>query len=219
MGTQPAQQMIPARGNAHEPLVDMRFRSLLGRKAWDELPEAVQRRFSKRLSGQSVALYRGRVQYIAFSSVGWLLAQALRLVGAPLPVCRDLDVAAVVSVSEDAASGGQVWSRLYGRRDGFPQVIHSAKRFAGPTGLEEHVGRGIGMALRIDPLADGLRFTSDHYFLMLRDRRFRLPRWLEPGQTIVEHHDLDHGRFRFTLRLIHPLFGRLVEQEATYCDA
>ena len=201
------------------PLLDLRFRRLLGREAWDGLPEAVRRRFSKRLHGDAVAFYRGRVVRTEFSSVGWLLAQALRPIGAPLPISRDTDVPAVVSVSEDGASGGQLWSRLYGRRTDFPQVIHSAKRFAGPTGLEEYVGRGIGMALRVEPIADGLRFVSDHYFIAFAGRRLRLPHGLEPGRTIVEHHDLGHGCFRFSLILDHPLLGRLVEQHALFRDA
>lgn len=201
------------------PPVDLRFRRLIGREAWDALPEAVRVRFSKWLGPESVALYRGRVVRTEFSRLGWLFAQALRLIGAPLPTSRDTDVPAVVSVSEDGASGGQVWSRLYGRRRGFPQVIHSAKRFAGPTGLEEYVGRGIGMALRVEPMSDGLRFVSDHYFLLVGKQRMRLPRWLEPGLTVVEHHDLGHGCFLFSLMLRHPLFGRLVEQHALFRDA
>ena len=206
-------------GRPSAPLLDLRFRRLVGREAWDALPELVRKRFSKRLGSDAVALYRGRVVRTEFSALGWIFAQALRLIGAPLPICRDTDVPAVVTVSEDGESGGQVWSRLYGRRRGFPQVIHSAKRFAGPTGLEEYVGRGIGMALRVEPMADGLRFISDHYFLAAGGRRLRLPRWIEPGRTVVEHHDLGHGCFMFGLMLHHPFFGRLVEQHALFRDA
>jgi hypothetical protein len=201
-----------------DALIDLRFRALVGRQAWDALPEAVRKRFSKRLNGEAVALYRGRVVRTEFSWVGWLLAQALRPIGAPLPLCRDVDVPAVVSVSEDGPSGGQVWSRLYGRKRGFPQVIHSAKRFAGPTGLEEYVGRGIGMALNVEAMDDGLRFVSDHYFLMAAGFGLGLPRWLEPGRTVVEHHDLGFGCFMFSLMLGHPLLGRLVEQHALFHD-
>lgn len=200
------------------PLLDLRFRLLVGREAWGALPLAVQQRFSKRLNGQAVALYRGRVVRSEFSRAGWLFAQVLRLVGAPLPISRDTDVPAVVSVSEDGRSGGQVWSRLYGRSRGFPLVIHSAKRFAGPTGLEEYVGFGIGMAPRVEPMPDGLRFVSDHYFLTVRDWRIRIPKWAEPGRTVVEHHDLGHGCFMFSLMLRHPLLGRLVEQHALFRD-
>ena len=200
-------------------LHDLRFRRLIGRAAWDALPAAVQKRFSKRLSGVAVALYRGRVVRTEQSRVGWLLAQALRLIGAPLPLSRDEDVPAVVCVSEDAVAGGQVWSRMYGRRRGFPQVIHSAKRSAGVTGLEEYVGRGIGMALRVEPMADGLRFVSDHYFVMVGQWRWRMPRWAAPGRTMVEHHDLGGGRFAFDLELRHPWLGLLVAQHALFDDA
>lgn len=219
MGAQPLRKVDEQREAwAGETLADLRFRTLIGRAAWDGLPAAVQARFSKRLNGGAVALYRGRVVRSEFSRAGSLMAQALRLIGGPLPISRDTDVPAIVSVSEDAASGGQIWSRLYARRNGFPQVIHSAKRFAGPTGLEEYVGMGVGMALRVEPMSDGLRFVSDHYFLALGRRRLRLPRFAEPGRTVVEHHDLGHGCFLFTLMLRHPLLGRLVEQHALFRD-
>ncbi len=38
-------------------------------------------------------------------------------------------------MTEDGASGGQFWTRMYGRLRGLRQVIHSSERFAGPTGL------------------------------------------------------------------------------------
>ena len=219
MGALQAVGLVEAEAVREAGLHDLRFRRLIGRAAWDALPAAVQQRFSKRLSGVAVALYRGRVVRTEQSRAGWLLAQALRLIGAPLPLSRDEDVPAVVCVSEDAVAGGQVWSRMYGRRRGFPQVIHSAKRFAGITGLEEYVGRGIGMALRVEPMADGLRFVSDHYFVMVGQWRWRMPRWVAPGRTIVEHHDLGGGQFGFDLELRHPWLGLLVAQHALFDDA
>lgn len=216
---QPRFEIAGRPDSAQDRLIDLRFRALIGTQAWARLPAAVRRRFSKRLSAASTALYRGEVLRTRLNAAGWLLAQALRLIGAPLPLCRDEGVAAVVSVSEDIRSGGQVWSRLYSRRKAFPQVIHSAKRFAGPTGLEEYVGHGIGMALLVTPIDDGLRFQSAHYFLAIGACRLRIPAWLAPGRTIVEHHDLGDGRFRFDLMLDHRLFGRLVEQHALFRDA
>lgn len=208
-------ERIDRDGAAYDP----RFRRLVGEGAWATLPRAVQRRFSKRLGGTAVALYRGEVVETRFAPLGWMLAQACRLIGAPLPLFSDDAVAAVVSVSEDAASGGQVWSRLYARRTGFPQVIHSAKRFAGQTGLEEYVGRGIGMALKVEVIDTGLRFVSDHYFLIVGQRRMRLPPWLTPGRTVVEHRDRGGGQFAFDLTIVHPWLGELLHQHALFDDA
>lgn len=150
------------------------------------------------------------------SRCGRLLCQLVRLAGAPLPLSRDTFVPAAVSVTEDPASGGQFWTRVYGRRRGFPQVIHSSKRFAGPTGLEEYVGRGIGIALRLEVRDEALHFLSDHYFLKLGPARLRLPRWLSPGRMRVSHIDCGHGSFAFVLSLVHPLFGELVRQTAMF---
>ncbi len=83
------------------------------------------------------------------SFAGWLLAHAARLIGGPLPLSRDAHTPSVVTVTEDVAAKGQHWTRLYARKRGFPQVVHSSKRFQGPTGLEEYVGCGVGMALTI----------------------------------------------------------------------
>ena len=159
---------LPKRTPAEQAtLHDLRFRALLGEEAWGALPPEVQHRFDKRLSGAQVALYRGLVVEMQMSRLGWLLAQLCRLFGAPLPLNRRPGGGALVSVSEDQAGGGQCWTRIYARPGGFPQVIHSAKRFAGPTGLEEYLGRGLGMALRVEALPDGIAFVSDHYFLAL----------------------------------------------------
>ena len=87
----------------------------------------------------------------------------------------------VVTVTEDAASGGQIWTRICARSSGFPQVIHSAKRFAGPTGLEEYVGYGVSMALRISVEHEALVFRSVGYSLQVGPLRLPLPHGSRPA--------------------------------------
>ncbi len=196
--------------------IDLRFRALLGAAAWGELPRAVQDRFSKRLNDGVAVTYAGIVTECRMSRIGWLLAQLCRAIGAPLPLSRDIGVPAVVTVTEDGGSGGQVWSRMYARHRGFPQVIHSAKRFAGPTGLEEYLGGGFGIALSVSAGAAGIRFADDHYFWMLGTWRVRLPRWLEPGRLTIDHLDRGDGAFAFVLALDHPLLGSLMHQTGLF---
>jgi hypothetical protein len=203
------------RRRAPLPVSDVRFRALIGEAGWASLPEAVQARFGNRLDSGRTAIYAGEVVECRMSRLGWLLAQAGRLIGAPLPLSRAALVPASVCVTENRESG-QYWTRIYGCRCGFPQVIHSSKRFAGPTGLEEYVGRGFGIALRIVAENGALHFDSDHYFLQLAGLRLRLPRWLEPGALRVSHVDCNHGLFVFVLSLRHRLAGELVRQTAMF---
>jgi hypothetical protein len=200
------------------PLGDMRFRLLLGPDKWAQLPLAVRQRFSKRLAGAQSVTYKGEVVECQMSRAGYCLAQALRIIGAPLPLSRDALVPAVVSVTEDAAGDGQFWTRHYGRHNGYPQVISSAKRFAGSTGLEEHIGGGIGVALRLAVEGAALLFISDHYFLAFGKHRLRLPRWTCPGTLTVGHIDCDDDWFAFTLTLKHRWLGVLIDQTAMFRD-
>ncbi|WP_428640961.1 DUF4166 domain-containing protein, partial [Roseibium sp.] len=120
---------------------DRRFRDLLGEAAWSTLPLSVRRRFGKRLSGGASVVYQGLVVTMRMNLAGFALAQLARVVGGPLPHdLSSLGQPAVVSVTEDIAGDGQFWMRQYGRASGFPQVIHSSKRFDGPTGIEEYIG-------------------------------------------------------------------------------
>ena len=201
------------------PLGDLRFRALVGDSDWHSLPAAIRRRFSKRLAAGDTAVYAGTITQTRMSRAGWLLAQAARIIGGPLPLHCEPNVASVVTVTEDGASGGQVWTRLYARRRGFPQMIHSAKRFSGPTGLEEHVGRGISMALRVAVKDGALEFRSAGYFVQLLGRRIALPAWASPGALLVTHAETGAGRFRFTLSVTHPRLGVLIEQTAEFQES
>lgn len=199
-------------------LADLRFRALLPAAAWAALPPAVRRRFSKRMTGGRTATYCGAVAVVHANAAGRLLAQASRMIGGPLPLVFEPGPS-VVTVTEDAVGHGQVWTRLYVRRTGFPQVIHSAKRFAGPTGLEEHVGAGVGMALTVAVEGEALVFRSASYFVTVLGLRLRLPCWAEPGRLTIVHRDLGDGAFAFTLALDHPWLGRLIGQDAVFTDA
>ncbi|GEP11990.1 DUF4166 domain-containing protein [Methylobacterium gnaphalii] len=204
---------------AKTDLLDFRFRALIPEAQWASLPEAVRRRFSKRLPQGASAVYVGQVVSTRMSLAGWLLAQATRIIGSPLPLSRAAGMASVVSVTEDPQGGGQIWTRLYARPSGFPQMIHSAKRFTGPTGLEEHIGAGIGMRLSVGVEDRALVFRSRGYFFDVFGPRLVLPAWLSPGALSVTHAATSADAFRFTLDLRHPLLGPLIRQEAEFRDS
>jgi hypothetical protein len=207
--------LTPGFGERHI-VPDLRFRALLGRTAWAGLPISVQQRFGKRPTGGTAVIYEGEITESRMNRAGWLLARMCRLIGGPLPLHCDTGVPAVVSVTEDAAAGGQFWTRVYGRARGFPQVIHSVKRFCGPTGLEEYLGYGFGIALTVTADTSALHFHADHYFLSIGRLRWRLPRLLAPGELTISHVDHADGWFAFVLTLHHPRFGELMRQTGMF---
>jgi hypothetical protein len=210
----------PAASAPHTILLDdRRFHDLLPDEEWGRLPLAIWRRFSKRFADGETVVYVGTIEEASFSPAGWWLAQLARIIGGPLPLGAETGVPMIVTVTEDAASGGQIWTRICARSNGFPQVIHSAKRFAGPTGLEEYVGYGVSMALRISVENEALVFRSAGYSLQIGPLRLPLPMRFTPGDLAVTHSDLGGGTFRFTLEVVHPRFGRLIRQSALFREA
>lgn len=207
------------RAPADEVLGDLRFRALLAPAAWAALPLAIRRRFSERLAGGRTVTYNGTIVELRMSRNGWLLAQAARLVGAPLPLSRAVRMPAIVAVTEDEVTGGQFWTRIYGRRKGFPQVIHSSKRFSGPTGLEEYLGYGLSMALTVDVGDAALHFRSAGFSIELFGHRFALPPRLTPFRLTVSHFELGNGRFAFQMDFRHAWFGELIHQKAIFIDS
>lgn len=200
-------------------LDDDRFRALLSADDWGRLPLATWRRFSKRLAAGRTIVYIGEVEQSRHGRIGWWLAQLARIIGGPLPTGTETGVPIIMTVTEDAASGGQVWTRICARSNGFPQVIHSAKRFAGPSGLEEYIGFGLSVGLRLSVEHEALVFRSTGYFVCIGPLRWLLPPWLAPGALTVSHADVGCGAFRFTLDVVHPRFGELVHQSAVFREA
>jgi len=179
----------------------------------------VQARFERELAPGESAAFVGEVAETRMTAFGWLWAQLARLFGAPLPLKALSRAPAAVVVTQDAREPMQSWTRLYHEQGKRPQVICSTKRFAGPTGLEECVGAGIGMALAVSVEQRALVFRSTEYFWRCGRLRLRIPDWLTPGRIAVIHREERAGRFSFTLVVTHAWFGETIRQVAFFRDA
>jgi len=206
----------PPAASSEKLLDDNRFRALLPSEEWGRLPVATWRRFSKRLGPGRTIVYAGEIEESTFSRYGWWLAQIARLIGGPLPTGRETKVPIRRHRDRRCGKRRPDLDAACARSSGFPQVIHSAKRFAGPTGLEEYVGCGISMALNISVEREALVFRSAGYALEIGPLRLPLPERLTPGAMTVMHIDLGGGEFRFTLEVTHPRLGLLIRQSALF---
>ena len=214
---------------------DLRFRQLFTQAEWISLPLPVRTRFGRRVRTGDAIIYKGHVEYNRVNRWGRILNTVLKLIGAPLPLdTQNAGAAAVVTVTEapgiNSGHGGQIWMRQYARQDAkrpFPQIIQSAKRFTGPTGIEEHIGGGIGMSLR--PLVEGqeLVFRAEDIFWDVpqlwnsqrrKKLRLTLPRWLGPKVLRAGHEEMGSGEFVFTLQLEHKWFGKMLDQRVRFRD-
>lgn len=198
--------------------VDPTYRDQLGEAAWQRLSPSIRRRFGRKpVSGETIR-YPGVMEAVRASPAGWLLAQALRLVGTPIAPYAGRDVPIEVEVFAERR-GGIVWRRTYrfpGRR---PVTVASVKRPDRRAGLIEVVGGGFGMTLAVSERGGELHFVSRRYFWQAGALRIPLPDILSPGRLEVVHADEPGGRFRFTMAVRHPLLGETFFQDGVFREA
>lgn len=204
-----------ARGRPRGPAAQVDFMRLVGRRAWGELPAAVRARFGHDAHRRRTA-YEGTMAVRA-SPVGLIFAQLCRLIGTPLAPWTGEDVPTTVEVYMHP-DGGLVWDRTYAFEGRRPVSVASRKVMDRYGRLLEVVRGGLGMALDVTVEDRALHFRSRYYFATVAGVQLRIPSLLTPGRAHVVHADEGEGRFRFTMRFIHPLLGETVFQDGVFRD-
>jgi len=196
------------------PAAPLDIAAIVGAAAWHRLSPAVRRRFA---AAHADTVYDGQLD-LDCSALGRCFALLTHVFGGPLTSARVRAAAARVRVHGDGR-GGVVWERqlsLPGR--GAPRLVRSTK-LEGPRGtLIERTDGGLSMELDVLEENGALVFRSRRYFLDLGGWRIPVPALLAPGVCRVEHRDEGPGRFRFTLEMVHPWWGRTFHQTGLFAD-
>jgi hypothetical protein len=189
------------------------LREVLGGAAWGRLPEAVRERFADHAAN---ATYAGGYEIVRANLIGRLFARFAILFGRPVVTRGGVNVGARVSVRPHA--GGVEWIREYFWPDGRVERVRSTKAIGADARLVEKLPARLCMPLDVYESGGVLHFDSrGYYFDLGLDLRLWLPGFMTPGVTRVEHVDLGHGWFRFTLTVTHPLFGEMFFQTGRFC--
>ncbi|RTL36845.1 MAG: DUF4166 domain-containing protein [Burkholderiales bacterium] len=183
--------------------------ALLGPAAWSRLPLAVQHRFA---AGHRDVTYRGSMD-LRCSRLGRVLAWLVKPLNSPLVAANARRVPTTVKVRTVGA--GVVWERRFEHGVG---SVCSTKALDATGRLQERTQGGLGMALEVFEQDGALVFESRRYFLERFGLRLVVPRLFSPGTCRVEHRDLGHGLFRFTLSMTHPLWGETFHQTGVFAD-
>ena len=183
---------------------------------WQHLPHALKRRFIKTTSPGQIVIFKGRIHKTRLSKLGWAVAKLAKIVGGPLPESNKNQGHATVIVQESPDQTGQIWTRIFPSHKEMPHISQSKKEFQGPTGLQEIITPHLGMTLKVKLVQKSLQFQSEVYFLKIKNHHVALPWFLTPGTLIVTHRETSPKRFRYTLRLVHPLLGELIYQTGLF---
>lgn len=186
------------------------LRGVLGAAAWRRLPEAVRERFAENAADVT---YAGAFEIVRASALGRMFAWLGTLFGRPVATRVGNDVEARVHVRHHGH--GVDWIREY-RWAGGTDVVRSTKVVDADARLIEKLPARLCMPLLTYEEQGALHFVSQGYYFDL-GVKLHLPDFFTPGVTHVEHIDLGHGWFRFTMAVTHPVFGEMFFQTGRFC--
>ncbi|MGI9262612.1 MAG: DUF4166 domain-containing protein, partial [Woeseiaceae bacterium] len=92
---------------------DATYRDSLGEEAWLRLKPEVRERFAAKPGRTETIRYAGIMQRVNLSFMGWLFAQACRVIGTPLAPFRGSRVPMRIELLDDTTIGGVTWRRIY----------------------------------------------------------------------------------------------------------
>lgn len=209
--------LLPSRFHRSAPVpasTALDLPALVGAAAWSRLPQAVQRRFGP---AHADMVFVGPMD-LRCSPMGHIYAALAHVLGGPLTHMNANAVPTTVRVSHNAR-GGVVWERCFHREGGGRgQVVRSTKEVGTDGGLLERTDGGLSMSLDVFEEGGTLVFRSRRFWLVLGSLRLRVPALLTPGTCRVTHTDLGGGLFRFTLSMVHPLWGETFHQTGVFVD-
>ncbi|MEO8016675.1 MAG: DUF4166 domain-containing protein [Pseudomonadota bacterium] len=189
------------------------MREVLGAEAWSRLPEAVRERFADTAAETH---YAGAFEVVLASALGRMFGWLGTMFGTPVAPRTGLNVEALVRVCPNAHGVG--WEREYRWADGGSDLVRSTKVVTDEGELIEKLPARLCMPLHTYERDGVLHFVSRGYYFDLGfGLKLRLPGFFSPGATHVEHIDLGHGWFRFTMTVTHPVFGVLFFQSGRFC--
>lgn len=188
--------------------------ALVGTTGWSRLPAAVQHRFAV---AHADVTYEGHMD-LRCSWVGHIYAALARVLGGPLTHLNTCAVPTTVRVS-DNGRGGVIWERCFHTGlAGQDRIVRSTKELGADGGLLERTVGGLSMSLDVFEEAGALVFQSRSFWMVWGRLRLPVPALLTPGTCRVAHTDLGEGRFRFTLSMVHPLWGETFHQTGVFAD-
>lgn len=186
------------------------FKELLG-SDWNKLHPEIQSRFSLQHCYKTT-VYRGIMEKVSMSAMGWMFAQFCRLLGTPLSYGQGENVPTEVVVYPNEELGGTTWDRFYNFKSGKINRVRSTKVILPEAGLIEVAVSGFGMYSKVYVEQEALVFESKRFFCTVFGKRIPIPHLISPGKTIARQTVLGENKFQFSLIIDHMVFGRVFEQ-------